>query len=64
MTYMVSKKTVDQILLVLNNYMPQEQISLVLKDLQMVEGNKSFTDTVKALRESHAAKIRRKLPRS
>lgn len=46
---MVSTKTADEILRVLMKHLSQEQIREIVKDLQQVEGNKSFKDSMKYL---------------
>lgn len=46
---MISTKTADEILRVFMKHLSQEQIREIVKDLQQVKGNKSFTDSMKYL---------------
>jgi hypothetical protein len=44
-----SDKTITEILRILRIYIDEESISLILRDLRKVEGNKSFIHTVRSL---------------
>ena len=46
---MISTKTADEILRVFMKHLSQEQIREIVKDLQQVDGNKSFKDSMKYL---------------
>jgi hypothetical protein len=48
---MVSKKAAQQLADVLMEFIPSEQMDEFLKQLSEVEGNKSYRDTIQAVKE-------------
>jgi hypothetical protein len=46
---MASNETIKQVINILRYHLTEAQIKAILEDLLKVPGNKSFTDTIKAL---------------